>query len=81
MGDGVRTFLAAVLGGIVGILVVGAVGYGVGAGYVAIFMPDAGLEGLLPPLIGTVVGGSIGGIAGISSGIVYTRRDRREPRD
>ena len=81
MGDGIRTLVAAVLGGTLGILVVGAVGYGVGAAYVAIFMPDAGLEAVLPPVIGTVVGGSIGGIAGISSGIVYTRRERGEPRD
>ena len=80
MARGVRTFLAAVAGCFVGIFVLGAVGYGLGALYVSLLMPDSGLDALVPPLIGVIAGTSIGGTVGIAMGVVYGQRDRKESR-
>ena len=66
-----------IAGCFLGIFLFGGVGYGLGALYVWLFMPDAGLDAVLPPLIGVLVGVSIGGTAGIAMGVVYGQRDRK----
>ncbi|MBW4458281.1 MAG: hypothetical protein KME55_40015 [Nostoc indistinguendum CM1-VF10] len=57
-------YLAAVLGGVIGAVVLMNLGIYLGIAYVKNFMPNAELEGLLPPFIGSFVGWWIGEVTG-----------------
>ncbi|MFS0518948.1 hypothetical protein ACEYW6_30230 [Nostoc sp. UIC 10607] len=57
-------YLAAVAGGAIGAVVLMNLGVYLGIAYVKNFMPNAELEGLIPPFIGYFVGWWIGEVAG-----------------
>ncbi|HET7483648.1 MAG TPA: hypothetical protein VFK89_12400 [Actinomycetota bacterium] len=73
--SGGRGFLATFVGCLVGGVVLGVAGFAVGAWYADRFMQGAELEGLLPPLVGTVGGAALG--AGVGAWLALRTRGYR----
>lgn len=70
-----RKVIGGVLGAAAGTFLVGAGGYLYGLLFLAWFGPVSccGLEGLLPPIVGSVTGSLLGLTTGTLAGIVVTR--------
>ena len=66
-----------------GVLVVGGVAAGAAAGaflgsaYTILFLPDAGLEGIVPPVVGTFAGSAVGAFV-VLAALLKVPRLRRE---
>ena len=71
-----RGLIAAIGGGLAGMLIFGSTGYVLGLGFLSWFGPEfcCGLEGLLAPLFGVAIGGGCGLIGG---GVVAWRVSER----
>lgn len=57
-------YIAAAFGSLIGSITLGALGVYLGTNYTKFFMPNAGLEGLLPVLLGVFLGWWIGEVMG-----------------
>ena len=57
-------YLAAALGGAIGAVALMILGQHLGIAYVKMFMPNAELEGIIPPLIGAFIGWWLGSALG-----------------
>ncbi len=57
-------YLAAASGGAIGAVVLMILGHHLGIAYVKMFMPNAELEGIIPPLIGAFIGWWLGSVLG-----------------
>ena len=57
-------YLAAALGGAIGGVTLIILGWHLGIAYVKMFMPNAELEGIIPPLIGAFIGWWLGSVLG-----------------
>ena len=81
-GEGRSGLGPGLLGGVIGLLVVGAVGQGLGFLYLELFGGPycCGLEGLLPPVFCAIAGAGVGAAAGAGVGIVGTRPDKAVPK-
>jgi hypothetical protein len=62
--NGQAGYLAAALGGAAGALGLMFLGFHLGLAYVRIFMPNAELEGVIPPFLGVSAGWCIGEVLG-----------------
>lgn len=66
---GERGYLETAVGSLVGGVLGAVVGYILGVIYVETFMPYAGLEGLMPPLLGALAGITLGMGLGVWGGL------------
>jgi hypothetical protein len=75
-------YLAAAIGSLIGAVLLMYPGYFLGVGYVKIFMPNATLDGFIPPFLSFIFGWWIGAVLGcwLSLRLLHYRRAARTAR-